>query len=242
MVSAPKFAYEWHMTTQEWPINLDMRTVRYERIPGITMRVNADPIVCLRRFEYLARKDKKLKVRASFEGEADHDCNVVSFGLREETEHEGLFAMFVYWKRHGRILQLQLAASRWNPDPRTYDAYVAAAHRLFDPLIKVYNIKFGTRHKMRIPTREDLLPRLTPKAKKAFQRFVNRANKSSLHANDWENFYEFAYVCKITRLHLYEDEVSCLCQMAGFTKEHARDISTAFLHCASFYDWYRRTR
>lgn len=204
------------------------------------MRISVEPLLCLRRLAKIARADKSLQVRTTFDGDGIHHCNVTSFAWRDEKQHEGLFAMFVHWKKDGAGLRLQLAAYRWNPDPPTYDAYAEAAQRLFQPIITEYNRRHGTRHRMRIETRDELQPKMTPAAKKAFDHFVVRANKSSLHPLDWEDFYYFVYVCRTTRLTLYPDEVRWFCRRAGFSAEQARALGDTFHHCSEFLTWYRR--
>ncbi len=222
-------------------MKVELRTIYFERLPEISMRISAEPLLCLQKLAEIARADGSLEVRTTFDGDGVHHCNVTSFAWREEHEHEGLFAMFVHWNRDGASLRLQVAARRWNPDPPTYDAYVAAARRLFLPIIAEYNRRHGTRHRMRIQSKDDLQPKLTPAAKKAFDHFVARANKSALHPQDWEDFYYFVYVCRKTRLALSLDEVRWFCRRAGFPSEYSQVLSVAFHHCTEFLNWYRRS-
>lgn len=206
------------------------------------MRIRAEPITCLKQLDRIARVNKGLEVRSTFTGDGELHCNVVSFARRDETEHDGLFAMFAHWKREGQSLRLELAAHRWNPDPCTYDAYVAAAHRLFQPILDIYNRKFGTRHRMRIQTREQLLPRMTPMAQKAFDHSALTANKSALHPLDWEKFYRFVTVCRRTNLVLDESEIRWFCRRAGFSPDQSSALATAYSHCSDFYSWLRKFR
>ncbi len=212
-----------------------MRTVHMECLPGIRMRITIEPMEFLRRVEKIARSNQALEVKSNYEGDGELSCNVVSFAERAESEHQGLFAMFVFWKRHERDLQLQVAAHRWNPDPPTYDAYVAASKRLFDPIIRAYNIKFGVRHRMRIETREDLLPKMTPKQQEAFNYFARTSNLESLHPLDWEKFYRFVYVSYRTGRHLSTDEIRWFCLGAGFSPTQSESLASAFHHCHNFH-------
>lgn len=224
-------------------IKAEVRVVVYfERLPHITMNVSVAPLECLKRLEEIAIANGKREVRSNYEGDGDLHCNVVSLADKNEKEHEGLFGMFVHWKRDGQQLRLQLAASRWNPDPPTYNSYVAAAHRLLQPVISAYNKKFRVRHRMRIQTREETQPRMTPKAKEAFDHFAFHANKSALHPLDYDAFYRFVYVCHRTKLYLYEDEIRWFCRRAGFSVEQSNYLSSVFLHCYHFYEWFRRGR
>lgn len=220
----------------------EIRVVHFERLPGINMRINVNPLEGLHRLEQIARADPNLKVRSNYEGDGKLHCNVVSFADRNESQHKGLGAMFVHWEKDGSDLQLQVAASWWNPDPPTYDTYVTAAKRLFLPIIAAYNRKYKTRHRMRIQTREDLLPRMTTKAKEAFDHFVHTANKESLHPLDWEAFYRFIYVCYRTHNFFYEDEVRWFCRRAGFSQRQADSLQLAFFHCYHFYEWFQKGR
>jgi len=232
------------MDTAQHSISMraEIRVVKMELLPGIRMRINVDVIEGLRQLEEIAKADNNLEVRSDYEGDGDNHCNVVSFADRNESKHKGLFAMFVHWKRQGRDLQLQVAASRWNPDPPTCDAYVAAAKRLFLPVISAYNRRYKTKHRIRIETREDLQPKMTPKAKEAFDHFVHTANKESLHPLDWEAFYRFVNVCHRTGNFFFEDQMRWFCCRAGFTPAKAEMLQLAFFHCYHFMEWFRKGR
>jgi hypothetical protein len=76
------------------------------------------------------------------------------------------------------------------------------------------------------------LPKLPPKASKAFKVFVGRANKGLLHQLDWERFYRFVSVCRATRVTLSEDDVYRLLRSEGFSQ--AKHISSIFYHLNNF--------
>ena len=213
-----------------------------ERLPEIKMRISVEPMEFLKRFEEIAGANPSLEVKSNYEGAGDMSCNVVSFADRAESEHEGLFAMCVHWERHGRDLRLQVAAHRWNPDPPTYDTYVDAAKRLFAPVIHAYNRKYGVRHQMRIQTREDLLPKMTPKQQEAFRHFVHTSNMESLHPLDWEKFYRFAYVSYRMGRFLDIDEIRWFCRSAGFSPQQSESLAMAFHHCYHFYEAFKKGR
>lgn len=190
----------------------------------------------LHRFEAIARSNDNLEVRATYEGDGDLYCNVVSFADRHESEHEGLFATITYWKSTGCDLQLQVAACRWKPEPPTYETYVTAAKRLLGPIIRAYNRQFKTRHRMRIETCDNLRPKLKPTAKQAFDRFVTKANKKALHPLDWKSFYRFIKVCHRTGNYLNEDDIRWLCRRTGFAPDEVEMLQGAYFHCYHFLD------
>jgi hypothetical protein len=218
----------------------EIRIIQVERLPGIRMRLNVEAMEGLRRIEEIARENKELEVRSNYEGDGELHCNVVSLADRNEPEHKGLFAMFVHWKKDGRDLQLQVAASWWNPDPPKYSTYVSAAKRLFLPVIREYNNRYKTRHRMRIETPEQLEPKMTPAVEKAFKHFVHTANKEALHPLDWEAFYHFVHTCHRSRKYFYEDDIRWFCRRAGFNEHKAKSLQLAFSHCYDFLDWYQR--
>jgi hypothetical protein len=218
----------------------EIRTVYFERLPAISLKINVEPLECLSRFEAIIKGDKRFAVRGIFDGDGNTHCNQVAFSDKAEKKHEGLIARFVHWNMDGRKLRLQMDAHRWNPDPATYDCYVVAAKRLFQPFIDAYNRQFKICHRMQIETRGDLLPKMTPKVQETFSCFVVNCNKSSLHPNDWENYYRFVRASFRYGRYFYEDEMRWFCRQSGFDKAQAEALAVVYFHCYHFCKAFRR--
>jgi hypothetical protein len=129
-----------------------------------------------------------------------------------------------------QVVKVDITASRWNPDPPTYETYVQAARGLFDPLLRQYNRHHKASVRVRVQTRTQLEPKLPPQAQKLFTRFVKLSNKSALHPLDWRKFYDFVRHCHARNIKIGEEEVQRLLAAAGFSERYARYIATIFQH------------
>ncbi len=73
-------------------------------------------------------------------------------------------------------------------------------------------------------------PRLPRKAQMQFDSFVNLANMTTLHPNDWDRFYAFICHSHKHALKLNETELERLLVKAGFSEEKAKKLSHVYLH------------
>ena len=111
--------------------------------------------------------------------------------------------------------------------------YVAEARTLIGPLLSVYNREVGTRHRLTIPAKRKLEPKLPPQSAKLFKRFTALANKSGLHPLDWRRFYEFVRDSRMRRP-LPDEDMARLLIKEGFPEQYACDIAAVYSHLWEF--------
>ncbi len=75
------------------------------------------------------------------------------------------------------------------------------------------------------------MARMAPKTKKAFDFFVDHANKGGLHPNDWDRFYRFVHTAHRYRSQIWEQDVKQALIKEGSFEEDARYLSTVYCHC-----------
>ena len=75
---------------------------------------------------------------------------------------------------------------------------------------------------------ESDLPALAPATRKVFLRFLNRANRSSLHPKDMRYFYEFIRYAHAHRARLGAIELGHILQRAGFPQSKADSLALCY--------------
>lgn len=127
-------------------------------------------------------------------------------------------------------IQVHLHAYRWNPEPPTYEIYVAAARELLQPLLRRYNIVHRSNRKLRITSRAASEPQLPTMARELFVAFAIDARKSGLREADWRRFYRFIRHASGHNLRISRDDLHWLLVSAGFSIDHAAEIADVYEH------------
>ena len=73
-------------------------------------------------------------------------------------------------------------------------------------------------------------PKLSPKLRKYFERFVHLANLSALHPLDWGRYYNFIANCHRLRSKLSAEDVKSLLINSGFREEYASYLADVYHH------------
>ena len=76
-----------------------------------------------------------------------------------------------------------------------------------------------------------IMARMAPRTKKAFDFFVDHANKIALHPNDWDRFYKFVRTAHRYRSRIWEQDVKQALIEAGFGEDYARKLCIVYTHC-----------
>lgn len=200
-----------------------------DRLPNIPVKRDVPPADFLRRMAALVNHASfKPEIREHIPG--SKSMTALNLEPTGTTAHEGLVGHLIVDTDSPGFTRLEVTASRWAPDPPTYQTYVQAARDIFDPLLRQYNRQHGVRVHMAIQTMVQLGPKLPAKAQQVFARFVGCANKRALHPRDWHRFYDFIWHCHGRRLKLGDDDVKRLLVTAGFRKDKARYIADVYEH------------
>jgi hypothetical protein len=206
-----------------------------DRLPDIRIKADIPPPEFVRRMSTLAAQNKMYSTEYREEVFEFNGLSYLSLSLQKQSPHVELKGLLVSSPGPPAHVDIEVSATRWNPDPPTYEAYVQAARAIFDPLLRDYNRQHGARVRMCIQSRAQLEPKLPAGAQKLFTSFAGCANKGSLHPLDWQRFYEFirhCYRCSLNRRsrRITEDDVQRLLVAAGFTEGYAKYIADVFQH------------
>jgi hypothetical protein len=200
-------------------------------LPGITCKVDVPARTFLSRMEKIALQTKAFKVELHENIPGYEGFQSLAIEPKAKPVHKDLAGqMIVDPDLPERVVKVEISASRWNPDPPTYEAYAQAARGLFYPLLREYNKQHKDKVFMRLQTRAQLEPKLPTEAQKVFSKFVVCANKSRLHPLDWGRFYDFVWHCHGHNVKLAEQDVQRLLVAAGFTEKKASHIADVFEH------------
>lgn len=202
-----------------------------ERLPGITIKPDVTPKEFLERLQKVVSQQRLWKVELFKETQADKDFILqLAYTGNEPEMPDNLVAQFIYYPdldKHN--IRIEMRSANWRSEVITYDLYVRSAY-LLKPLLSLYNRRYKTNRRLNTESHEDLVPRLSPKAKEFFSRFISEANKSGLHPLDWSRFYDFVIVSHILRSKVSEDDVAYLLVTEGFDTDHARSIARVYYH------------
>lgn len=204
-----------------------------ERLPKITIKPNVSPKEFLERLHHTVARQKIWQIKY-FEERLPDGEGSPALGLAYEGSEakvpNGLMAHFAWYEKLDKSrVRVQMIAQNWGVEDLSYDSYVATAYML-KSLLSLYNRLYSARVRLNIQSREDLVPKLSPKVKECFHRFITIANKVALHPSDWEPFYDFVVVCHMLRSKLTEDDVKYLLVQEGFDEEYALIIADVYRH------------
>lgn len=204
-----------------------------ERLPNITIKPDVSPKEFLERLHHTVAQQQVWQIKRFEERLRDGEGSPalgLAYASSEPKIPNGLMAHFAWYVKLDKDrVRVDLVAQNWGVEDLSYDSYVAAAYML-KPLFSLYNRLHKARVRLNIESREDLVPKLSPKAKEFFDRFVSMANKGALHPSDWGPFYDFVIVCHRLRLKLVEDDIKYLLVQEGFNEEYALEIAGVYRH------------
>lgn len=130
-----------------------------------------------------------------------------------------------------KVVDVEIRAIKWTPDPPIYEIYVDEARKILNPILKAYNKEYKSKLRLFIQSKNAIEKsfRLPFTIEKIFKTFTGFANKSCLHPLDWERFYKFIRACHYHRWKK-PDVLEQLLRNEGFTEEYARELTMIFDH------------
>ena len=197
-----------------------------DRLPRISIKTDLAPEQFLRRMETAAANLGEYLIDLGSDGESTR-LIIRPLQVTQHRELEGRLATNL--QAPDRVAA-EVAAARWNPEPPTYETYVAAARVLFLPILRQYNHSHGSKRKLHIPSKADMTPHLPPMARGLIETFTGQAHKSGLTAADWRRFYRFIRHCSAHNLQITRDDLHWLLVNDGFAVEHAAEIADVYEH------------
>jgi hypothetical protein len=198
-----------------------------ERLPDITINIDASVEDFINRLEQIAIDSGKFEVRKLSYGEGRCTLNL---RCSVPTPQKELSGQILEIPNALRKVRVEIRASRWQSDFPTYEMYVEAANYIFKPLLQQYNSKYSSRRRLSIQSKSDAAFKLPPKARQVFDYFLIQANKDHLHPNDWENFYQFIWFCSSHNVSISYEDLQELLIKEEFSKKDAAYLADIFAH------------
>lgn len=198
-------------------------------LPDIRINATPDPHAFLRELERLALAHGGYD--ADLRGDIDStDFEILNLRPAEPVPFDGLGVQLLVSSRRGPWADVEVRAPDWGGEPVPDRAtYVGAARAVLSPLLLGYNRAHGTRRCLLVE-REHAVPPLPRVAADLFATFVGCANKSALHPNDWDRFYDFVRHCAARNVSTSSEDVQRLLIHAGFAHAVAERVAAVFFH------------
>jgi hypothetical protein len=199
-------------------------------LPNISIKPDISPEDFISKIAEIAESVHDIEYKLSRES----DSSVLSLSLtfKKAVQHgpENLYGLFAIRPCDDKRVWIELSSTTWATSPLSYGQYVQLVKQLLGPFLKKYNKQYKTRRRFHIPKKEHLEPRLSPIISKVFDRFVNSANKTFLHPNDWRNFYSLVRACHNRRASLAAEELERLLLKEGFSEYYVGKLSCIYEH------------
>lgn len=206
----------------------------HDYLPPIHINISGPSRRFLEKMAEIAEKSGSFNVEKHYDALGQKGFDIVNLRHNKQSPHTGLGAQLIAQPGEKAAIAVEIRAQQWSPkDSPSYETYCAEAKTLIAPLLATYNKETGSRHRMTIPVKEKLEPRLPPQCAKFFSRFVALANKTSLHPLDWRRFYEFVRDCR-SRARYSEEEIARLLIKEGFSEKYANYIGDIYGHLCDF--------
>jgi hypothetical protein len=203
-----------------------------DRLPDIQIKISANPQKFLEQMQQTALETKEFDVELhrDFGGQG---LDILDVSPQSSNLHVGLLCQFIAMPNKPSVIQVEIRAERWHPEPPTYKMYVESANEEIKPLLQFYNSSYGTKYRLVIESADSLKPNLPPRANQRFKEFVALANKQILHPLDWKRFYYFIYACSSRNVKTTQEDVKELLLSSGFSDENSDELANVFWHGVS---------
>jgi hypothetical protein len=197
------------------------------RLPDIKINIDTDPQKFLEQMQQIALETRQFNVELHKDF-SEQGLDILDISLQSSNLHVGLFGQFIAMSNKPTIIQVEIRAERWYPEPPTYKIYVESATEIIKPLLQLYNSSFGARHCLVIESAASLKPKLSPRANQRFKEFVTLANKQILHPLDWQRFYYFIHACSSRNIKTTQEDVKELLLLSNFQMKILKNLQMCF--------------
>lgn len=152
--------------------------------------------------------------------------------------HAGLIFTVRCAKERSGVALIELRARRWRRHP-TARGYASLAHRLFGPILRTFEDRWGSRLSLSVGRTPGLVRPLPPLTRTFFDRFLRFARirwekGEDMSRQDWQAFYAFVRSTHAGRVRLDDLDVETLLQDEGVPESTARELGTVYRHCRHF--------
>jgi len=200
-------------------------------LPVISIKLDVSPYDFLIRMGEIAEHSSNIQdVRKNYLSDESFLNLSLTFTDDESKGLVNLCGMFTASSQNQERVRVELTSTSWAGSGPTYEEYVGLVEHYLKPLLSIYNKKYNTNRRFRIPSKDRLEPRLSEAASKLFQRFVNYANKTFLSQDSWIHFYEFIIYCHRKNERLSSETLEYLLKKAGFNDFYCEKLCSIFEH------------
>lgn len=129
-----------------------------------------------------------------------------------------------------RRLSVELVAQEWSSDEVSPKEYLHETKRILEPCLREVRKSRGVRTRLTTAPARPARVCLAPGAKAILERFVSKANVSTLHPFDWQRFHVFIRYCHRHGVRLYPADLVSILEEIGFRHETAQYLSQIYDH------------
>jgi hypothetical protein len=205
-----------------------IQSVIIESLPAIDIAVGAERLLFLERIINMGDDGRRIAIerhQLALGEDKSHFVNLILPGTIGCLKTGG---QLIVNPNETRV-RVEMYSACWEADRPTRIAYIEFAQAFFGPILKRYNHRFGTRHRLRVVKTKDY--DMPPKTKLLFDRFAILANVRSLHTLDWERFYLFV---RNSRREVPEGLLRPMLIEKGFAADKAEMLSELYHHLWRF--------
>jgi hypothetical protein len=199
-------------------------------LPCVSIKVDVSPYEFLVRMGEIAEDYGDIDVRKNYLSDKSFPSLSLLFTTTKPNDPEDLYGGITISSRNKERVWAELSSKSWTEFGPTYEEYVGLVLRYLKPLLSVYNKKYNTNRRFRIPSKDSLGPKLSECAARLFQHFVYYANKTFLSRISWRHFYDFIIYCHRRNEYLSYKELEYLLKEAGFNDYYCEKLCSIFEH------------
>lgn len=199
--------------------------------PCISIKADVSPYEFLVRIGEIAEHcGKIIDIRKNYLSDKSFPNLSLLFTTDESGELENLCGMFSIKPRDKERVWAELTSKSWAESGPKYEEYVGLVMHYLKPLLSMYNKKYSTNRRFRIPSKDSLRPKLSECAARLFQYFVRYANKTLLNIISRRHFYDLIIYCHQRNEYLSYEELEYLLKEAGFNDYYCEKLCSLFEH------------
>jgi len=199
-------------------------------LPCISIKVDVSPHEFLVRMGEIAEEYGGIDVRKNYLSDKSFPNLTLLFTTDKSDDLENLWGMFSIRPRDKERVWTELTSKSWAESGPKYEEYVGLVLRYLKPILSMYNKKYSTNRRFKIPSKDSLKPKLSECAARLFQYFVNYANKTFLSRVSWRHFYDLIIYCHRRNEYLNYEGLEYLLKEAGFNDYYCEKLCSIFEH------------
>lgn len=194
-------------------------------LPNISIRTDVNSLLFMDRFRNILEGEQGYRV----EKQESHS-KLLLFCHDDNDLPDDLSLILRCDKREDCRIFIEAVSTDWVEKPTDYDEYVNIISKLTRPLLKIYNKLYSTNRRLTVPSKEQLIPKLSKYPERFFNQFLEYANRTFLSQLSWRHYYSFIICCHRRNEYLGLEEFTYLLKKAGFNDYYCDKLYSIFEH------------